>query len=580
MPPYARGMDWGILRLLAFWFGTAVLLALAPQATAQIPASGGFSPGSVCHATAAAGERYADVAAQPARWNCAGDDWSVATSRAFLRFDLRGDQATVPAGLTTRLTRFSAMRLTVIGADGSSASRELAQDDMVPSTTDWTMQVALPRTENPAQAVVIEVDRARHAGILSYARLVGVAGPEASLVRELLIAMLCGALLLPLVFNVAFYRILRERFLLWHALATAFMLIHTMITSGLINRFFTLGLDFLSIASSLTVGGGLVAAALFSADLIEPEKLDPIHRKLLRGLVFWVTPWTLFYLFADGPLRPLAAPLYLAAFLPVIGLFGWTMIVALRRGSRAVRFQILAWAPMMITGLIRIASSLGATDAPLEMLLEQHIAMGLEVIITTLGALDRLMTIRRQRDIAVAETRLLADRAERDHLTGLYNRRALEQQFPDLRAGGFHAMAVLDVDRFKEINDTFGHVTGDAVLRAIADALAPDEDTLAARIGGEEFVILLRGKDIAQRAERRRRAIAVRVAAEVPGLDRPVTASMGMVELPADGSLQNDLAPLYARCDRLLYEAKAAGRNRTMREKIQTFAPARRPKAA
>jgi GGDEF domain-containing protein len=96
-------------------------------------------------------------------------------------------------------------------------------------------------------------------------------------------------------------------------------------------------------------------------------------------------------------------------------------------------------------------------------------------------------------------------------------------------------------------------------------------------MGGEEFLILLRGNDVASRAERRRQAISARVAADVPGLDRLVTASMGMVELPADGSLQNEFQPLYVRCDHLLYEAKAAGRNRAMREKIQSFARKRVP---
>lgn len=551
-----------------------MLLTAAHPASAET-----FAPGSVCHATAAAKEDYAEVAAHPQRWNCTGNDWSVATPRTFLRIDLRGRQGPIPAEFSTRLTRFGSARITTIGVDGRATSHNLTQVDMVPSTTDWMMTTALPKVSNPA-AVVLRVDNARHAGILSYGRLVPAAAPDASFVHELLIAMLCGALLLPLVFNVAFYRILRERFLLWHALATAFMLIHTMITAGLINRFFSLGLDTLSIVSSITVGGGLIAAALFSADLIEPDKLDPIHRRLLRCVTLWVPPWTLFYLFADGPLRPYVAPLYLASFLPLIGLFGWVMAVALRRRSRAVMFQIAAWMPMMVTALIRIFSALGMTDAPLEMLLEQHIAMGLEVIVTSLGALDRLMAIRRQRDIAVAEARVLIESAERDPLTGLYNRRALERRFPDMRAGGFHAMALLDLDRFKQINDTFGHVKGDAVLKAVAEALAPDGDTLAARLGGEEFLILLRGKNVAERAERRRQAISTRVAAQVPGLGGLVTASMGMVELPADGSLQNELAPLYARCDHLLYEAKAAGRNRTMREKVSSFASPRRVKAA
>ena len=438
------------------------------------------------------------------------------------------------------------------------------------------MHTALPRLDGKAEAVVLRVDGARHLGMLTDARLTGPWEPGLPLTHELLIAMLCGTLVLPLLFNLAFYRILRERFLIWHALATAFMLVHTAVTSGLINRFVSLSLDQLSVISSLTVGGGLICASLFAADLCEPGKLDRIHLRMLRAVALWLPPWTLFYLFADGPFRALSAPLYLASFLPLMALFVWVMWVARARGSRAVWFQIAAWTPIMVTAGIRIASSLGATDAPVEMLFEQHLAMTLEVIITTMGVLDRLLTIRRQRDLAVAEARLLIDSADRDHLTGLFNRRALERRFPEMRAGGFHAMAVLDLDRFKAINDTFGHVKGDAVLCAVAEALEPDGDTLCARMGGEEFLILLRGKDVARRAEQRRQAITARVAARVPGLDRVVTASMGMVELPADGSLQNELAPLYARCDRLLYEAKNAGRNRTMRERMQNFAPVKR----
>jgi diguanylate cyclase (GGDEF)-like protein len=118
------------------------------------------------------------------------------------------------------------------------------------------------------------------------------------------------------------------------------------------------------------------------------------------------------------------------------------------------------------------------------------------------------------------------------------------------------------------------------VLRAVAEALEPDPDTLAIRMGGEEFMLLLRGKDTANRAERRRQAIAVRVSTQVPGLDRVVTASMGMVEQPQGGEVRADFATLYGHCDRLLYEAKHTGRNRTMREKMQSFATGKPARAA
>jgi diguanylate cyclase (GGDEF)-like protein len=563
-------MNWGVFRLLGLWCGIAVLLAVARPGLAQATDGPAFAPGSVCRAGAQWGEDYARIAADPTRWDCRANNRSIAAPRLILRFDLRGTRA-VPTQFTTRLGQFSSLRLTAITADGRTYSRVVAPADMTPSSARWAMHTPLPRTTGPLEAVLAEMDKPRNAGLLVDARLDDGREPPASYVRELLVAMLCGTLLLPLVFNVAFYPILHERFLLWHALATAFMVAHTSVASGLINRFFVLDIDTLSILAPITIGGGLIAASLFSADLIEPDKLDPVHRRLLRWVALWVPFWTAFYLLVGDPLRQIAAPLHLLSFVPIIGLFCWTMVAAKRRGSRAVNFQIAAWLPLIVTAVVRIGSSLGATERPVDLLLAHHLALGLEVIITSLGALDRMLAIRQQRDVALAEARLLIDHAERDHLTGLLNRRALDRRFSEMRAGGFHAMAVLDLDKFKEINDTFGHVKGDDVLRAVALALAPDKDTLAARMGGEEFLILMRGEDVAGRAERRRQAISTRVAAEVPGLDRLVTASMGMVELPPDGSLQNELGPLYVRCDQLLYEAKATGRNRTMREKIQRF---------
>jgi diguanylate cyclase (GGDEF)-like protein len=568
-------MSWRPIRLLVLWLVAAIGMAATAPALAEA-----FAPGSTCHASAAADEDYARLAGQPARWDCTGGNWSVDAPAALLRFDLRG-AAYTPTVFTTRLTRFKAMRLTVIGADGRVASRDVTQAEMTPATTDWDMATGLPRIAGPIATVVVRIEAARHSGMLSAAKLAAHAGEDkASFNHELLIAALCGMLCLPLLFNFAFFRVLRERFLLWHALATAFMLVHTFVTSGLINRFATLSIDQLSFVSAVSVGGGLIGASLFAADLIEPGKLDPIHRRLLRASALWLPPMTLFYLYADGPARALSAPLYLASFLPLMGLFIWVMVVAKRRGSRAVNYQIAAWLPVMLTALVRIVSALGLTDAPIEMLIAQHYALGMEVIITSLGVFDRLLAIRRQRDLAMADLLIFEDRSERDPLTGLLNRRAVERRFDALQDDGFRTMAVIDLDKFKSVNDTYGHVTGDTVLRAVAEALEPDPDTLAIRMGGEEFMLLLRGKDTANRAERRRQAIAVRVSTQVPGLDRVVTASMGMVEQPQGGELRADFATLYGHCDRLLYEAKHAGRNRTMREKMQSFAAGKGARAA
>jgi len=283
----------------------------------------------------------------------------------------------------------------------------------------------------------------------------------------------------------------------------------------------------------------------------------------LRFTAVWIPLWSTFYLFADGPARAWAPQLYFLSFLPVLGVFVWVMTVARMRGSRAVTFQIAAWMPILITGLVRVVSALGATAVPLELQLEQHMSIALEIIITSLGVADRFLVIKHERDQAKADAARHKQEAGHDPLTGLLNRRGLEQRFAMLLAGGFSAMAIIDLDLFKHVNDTHGHATGDEVLRAVAQVLAADDQTLAVRWGGEEFLLLLAGTDIAARAERRRMAIPVRVATAVPCLTQFVTASMGLVEqIPLDAT-DVSFDDLYDHCDRLLYEAKVRGRNRT-----------------
>jgi diguanylate cyclase (GGDEF)-like protein len=181
-----------------------------------------------------------------------------------------------------------------------------------------------------------------------------------------------------------------------------------------------------------------------------------------------------------------------------------------------------------------------------------------EVLFTTLGVADRFMAIRRQRDEARFEADMFERLSERDALTGLLNRRAIERDFETYRAEGYRALAVLDLDHFKAINDVHGHEVGDAVLKAVAAALQPDPQLQAFRLGGEEFLLLVRGEDAHLRAERRRQAIPAAVSNAVPALGYPVTASMGMTDAPADAD--TGFTELYRQADKLLYDAKPRSR--------------------
>jgi len=150
--------------------------------------------------------------------------------------------------------------------------------------------------------------------------------------------------------------------------------------------------------------------------------------------------------------------------------------------------------------------------------------------------------------------------AHTDSLTGLANRRAMVEQLALASSRGDYSVALVDVDRFKKVNDAFGHPTGDVVLGAVGSALADelgDHGTLA-RWGGEEFCILLPRTvltDAIAILDRVRAGVPERVANNPPHI--MVTVSAGVAYAPAHTPLDTAL-----RCaDAQLYAAKRAGRN-------------------
>lgn len=162
----------------------------------------------------------------------------------------------------------------------------------------------------------------------------------------------------------------------------------------------------------------------------------------------------------------------------------------------------------------------------------------------------------------------LQEQAIRDGLTGLFNRRFLDETLERevsraRREGGPLSLVMLDIDHFKQVNDTYGHQLGDEALKRLAAALVADVRTedVACRYGGEEFVILLPNMPLATaaiRAESWRQAVEALV---VPHGEKAVriTISLGVAAYPEHGVTPDELT----RCaDKALYEAKAQGRNR------------------
>ncbi|WP_449395963.1 GGDEF domain-containing protein [Devosia riboflavina] len=181
------------------------------------------------------------------------------------------------------------------------------------------------------------------------------------------------------------------------------------------------------------------------------------------------------------------------------------------------------------------------------------------------GALGLCFALAALGSILVVIVSRYREAAERDPLTRLYNRRGFEEALRLVSHPGASIGVILtcDIDHFKSINDNYGHAAGDVVIEGFAKQLADSlpRDAIAARFGGEEFIVYLPGASL---SEGRAIAEAVRNAFGTKSwqhleIARRVTISVGAApRMPIDRSIHDTIA----RADRALYAAKAGGRNR------------------
>jgi diguanylate cyclase (GGDEF)-like protein len=184
------------------------------------------------------------------------------------------------------------------------------------------------------------------------------------------------------------------------------------------------------------------------------------------------------------------------------------------------------------------------------------------------------MTLAEQIGLALANLKLretLRVQSIRDPLTGMYNRRYMEESLErELRraARNYRPLGaiMLDLDHFKRYNDTFGHDAGDSVLREFGNFLQTRvrEEDIACRFGGEEFVLILPDASLEvtrQRADQLREGVKrLQLQHRGQGLG-PVTASLGVAVFPEHGANSDDL---FRAADEALFQAKAQGRDRVV----------------
>jgi diguanylate cyclase (GGDEF)-like protein len=167
--------------------------------------------------------------------------------------------------------------------------------------------------------------------------------------------------------------------------------------------------------------------------------------------------------------------------------------------------------------------------------------------------------------------------SQQDPLTGLYNRRhlftCLETELARVRRGHPLSIVMIDLDGFKKVNDSQGHLRGDVLLKEISNALAATtrQVDLAARYGGDEFIVVLTDTDATRaQAAAERLAECVRAAAQRFDTRHPVTASLGV----AAAEPSDTVASLLRRADENAYRAKQSGGDRVVSRSITASPPA------
>ncbi|HEY2676285.1 MAG TPA: diguanylate cyclase [Steroidobacteraceae bacterium] len=247
----------------------------------------------------------------------------------------------------------------------------------------------------------------------------------------------------------------------------------------------------------------------------------------------------------------------------VVSIF--TVIVcslAWRRGNRAAGWFLVAWCLLegfTIAAAVRFLMT-SSVDSDALYYYGLPLSMVAASILIALGVADRL---RAQR-AALSEAER---RAQTDPLTGVLNRRSLIERLDAAcaraRARGLPiALLFIDLDHFKQINDTFGHQAGDACLRAIIDPIHAElrQSDVIGRYGGEEFVVILSSADAAAAVPVAQRILERVAGVRVDGFGMPITLTCS-IGIAASDTLGIWGEPLLAQADAAVYVAKRSGRN-------------------
>ncbi|HWP69243.1 MAG TPA: diguanylate cyclase, partial [Rectinemataceae bacterium] len=259
---------------------------------------------------------------------------------------------------------------------------------------------------------------------------------------------------------------------------------------------------------------------------------------------------------------------YLGLALPVLVIAA--AIVRLIQGFPSAFYFLIAWSLLAVGGFI--FSLMGLKFLPVNFWTVNGIAIGMtaESILLSMALADRFKSLEAEKKNLEKIQAHYRELSLTDALTGLHNKRFLKIEL-DLAAararetGTPLSLILLDLDDFKNINDSFGHTVGDEILATLSRSIrsCTRESDSSCRFGGDEFVIIMPGiwgVDAFQVAERIRNRFALDSSRDIDGAALRVTVSLGIVEFNGKETAEAFLE----RADSAMYEAKRLGKNRSV----------------
>ncbi len=380
-----------------------------------------------------------------------------------------------------------------------------------------------------------------------------------------MIALSFGALMAMSVAALLIWVVLSDRLLLLYATLFALQALYIAYLSGQGFEWPILSLALPVIGYSWNVVAAFMGAVacLFVRDLAELQRFSPRVYRLFG----WFAATFVVLAFAN-----FADVIGLGGIVAAIGNLVFvisavtTLVVAFlawRRDNRAAGWFLVAWGlleSLTIATALHLLLSGGEGESALLLYYGLPASMVAAAVLIALGVADRL----RDQRLALTDAER---RAQSDALTGVLNRRSLLERLDSAclraRARGLPiGLLFIDLDHFKQINDSYGHPAGDACLKAIIGPIQAElrQSDVIGRYGGEEFIVILSSADAAAAqpiAERIRQRVA---EISVPGFGAPIhlTCSIGIATSDMLGVWGEHL---IARADEAVYAAKRCGRN-------------------